>query len=228
MKELHLFAGIGGGILGGRLLGHTCVGAVEIDAYCRSVLRARQADGHLKSFPIHDDIHDCHFLADAASYADGMAGKLRKLTTADLEDATRLYESGLSVADVAGFFCVTRQALWEHLRKRTAMRPQRRHGAENHFWRGGAKADDPAQNLAEKAIEKGLLVRGPCEVCGISGTMADGRHTVQAHHDDYNKPLEVRWLCQRHHHEWHKNNTPIARRREPAMDHPDVICGGFP
>lgn len=31
MRELHLFAGIGGGILGGMLLGHRCVGAVEID-----------------------------------------------------------------------------------------------------------------------------------------------------------------------------------------------------
>lgn len=44
MRELHLFAGIGGGILGGLLLGHTPVCAVEIDPYCRKVLRARQAD----------------------------------------------------------------------------------------------------------------------------------------------------------------------------------------
>lgn len=56
MRELHLFAGIGGGILGGMLLGHRCVGAVEIDPYCRRVLEARQRDGILKPFPIHDDI----------------------------------------------------------------------------------------------------------------------------------------------------------------------------
>ncbi|MES2366981.1 MAG: DNA cytosine methyltransferase, partial [Pseudomonadota bacterium] len=35
MRELHLFAGAGGGILGGILLGHTCVCAVEIEPYCR-------------------------------------------------------------------------------------------------------------------------------------------------------------------------------------------------
>lgn len=35
MRELHLFAGIGGGILGGMLLGHTPVGAVESNSYCR-------------------------------------------------------------------------------------------------------------------------------------------------------------------------------------------------
>lgn len=56
MRELHLFAGVGGGILGGMLLGHRCVGAVEIDPYCRRVLEARQRDGILEPFPIHDDI----------------------------------------------------------------------------------------------------------------------------------------------------------------------------
>jgi DNA (cytosine-5)-methyltransferase 1 len=56
VRELHLFAGIGGGILAGQLLGHRCVGAVELDPYCREVLRARQADGSLDPFPVHDDV----------------------------------------------------------------------------------------------------------------------------------------------------------------------------
>lgn len=56
MRELHLFAGAGGGILGGLLLGHTPVCAVEIDPYCQEVLRARQRDGFLPAFPIHGDI----------------------------------------------------------------------------------------------------------------------------------------------------------------------------
>ena len=56
MRELHLFAGIGGGILAGKLLGHRCVGAVEINAYCRQVLEARQREGILESFPIHEDV----------------------------------------------------------------------------------------------------------------------------------------------------------------------------
>lgn len=56
MRELHLFAGIGGGILGGMILGHRCVGAVEVNPYCREVLAARQRDGVLESFPILDDV----------------------------------------------------------------------------------------------------------------------------------------------------------------------------
>jgi len=54
---MHLFAGVGGGILGGMLLGHRPVCAVEIDPFCRDVLLARQADGSLPLFPIHDDIN---------------------------------------------------------------------------------------------------------------------------------------------------------------------------
>jgi DNA (cytosine-5)-methyltransferase 1 len=56
MNELHLFAGAGGGILGGMLLGHTTVCAVEIEPYCREVLLQRQRDGILPRFPIWDDV----------------------------------------------------------------------------------------------------------------------------------------------------------------------------
>ena len=56
MNELALFAGAGGGILGGLLLGWRTVCAVEIDSYCRRVLLARQRDGILEPFPIWDDV----------------------------------------------------------------------------------------------------------------------------------------------------------------------------
>lgn len=54
-NELALFAGIGGGILGGKLLGWKTVCAVEIEPYCREVLLRRQRDGLLPLFPIWDD-----------------------------------------------------------------------------------------------------------------------------------------------------------------------------
>ena len=56
MRELHLFAGAGGGVLGGMLCGHTCVCAVEIEEYPRRILLERQRDGSLPRFPIWDDI----------------------------------------------------------------------------------------------------------------------------------------------------------------------------
>lgn len=56
IKEFHLFAGIGGGIYGGMILQHHCVGGVEIDPYCKTVLKQRQADKWMEEFPIYDDI----------------------------------------------------------------------------------------------------------------------------------------------------------------------------
>jgi DNA (cytosine-5)-methyltransferase 1 len=56
MNELALFAGSGGGILGGHLLGWRTIAAVEIEDYPRRVLLQRQADGFLPRFPIWDDI----------------------------------------------------------------------------------------------------------------------------------------------------------------------------
>ena len=56
LNELALFAGAGGGLLGGKLLGWRTVCAVEWDGYARDVLVARQNDGCLPPFPIWDDV----------------------------------------------------------------------------------------------------------------------------------------------------------------------------
>lgn len=59
MNELALFAGAGGGILGGKLLGWRTVCAVERDAYAAQVIAQRQNDGCLEPFPIWSDV--CSF-----------------------------------------------------------------------------------------------------------------------------------------------------------------------
>lgn len=67
---------------------------------------------------------------------------------------------------------------------------------------------DPAKkqagDLVMRALKSGQLVRQPCEVCGESPIGIDGRSLVHAHHDDYDAPLEVRWLCSVHHGELHR------------------------
>jgi len=55
-----------------------------------------------------------------------------------------------------------------------------------------------AHSAVGYAIKSGKLVKMPCEVCG--------ENKVHAHHDDYAKPLDVRWLCPPHHFQWHKEN----------------------
>lgn len=53
---MHLFAGIGGGIYGGALLGNKCVAAVEINKFCQKVLKQRQLDGWMEKFEIYGDL----------------------------------------------------------------------------------------------------------------------------------------------------------------------------
>jgi hypothetical protein len=56
--------------------------------------------------------------------------------------------------------------------------------------------------LVSNAVRQGQLVRPlVCEACG-------NIRRTWAHHDDYLKPLEVRWLCKPCHHQWHVTNGP--------------------
>lgn len=59
-----------------------------------------------------------------------------------------------------------------------------------------------AHRKVAKALEEGTIERAPCEECGTE---------AEAHHDDYSKPLAVRWLCRKHHRQWHvKNPSGVA------------------
>jgi hypothetical protein len=52
-----------------------------------------------------------------------------------------------------------------------------------------------ARVLVNQAIKAGVLIKQPCEVCN--------KKLVEAHHEDYNKPLDIIWLCKEHHLEVH-------------------------
>jgi len=52
-----------------------------------------------------------------------------------------------------------------------------------------------AHTAVNNAVRDGRLTKGVCEVCG--------KPDVHGHHDDYSKPLEVRWLCPEHHKKHH-------------------------
>ena len=162
---------------------------------------------------------------DTAYNASMKKQPLIKLTEDKLAEAIRRYDAGESLAPIAKDMGVSRQSMWDVLRRRTVMRPQKRYGDENHFYRGGSFAEDQAHNKVEKAVKSGRMARpddcGRCGGCGVP--FKDGRHPIQAHHDDYTKPLDVRWLCQPCHHEHHKGKEVPAEA--PSID---LIYGGFP
>lgn len=62
-----------------------------------------------------------------------------------------------------------------------------------------------AREAVAAEVQAGRLKREPCERCGEGKT--------QAHHDDYSNPLSVRWLCQKHHQEVHREiGAPMGRQ----------------
>lgn len=55
-----------------------------------------------------------------------------------------------------------------------------------------------AKWAVKRAVKAGIIERGVCEACSSSN--------VHGHHDDYDRQLDVRWLCPIHHNEWHRIN----------------------
>lgn len=62
-----------------------------------------------------------------------------------------------------------------------------------------------ARKYTETCINIGMLIKGPCEVCGDS-------KEVESHHDDYYKPYDVRWLCRGHHLDHHLKANDLKRK----------------
>ena len=71
-------------------------------------------------------------------------------------------------------------------------------------WYKNNKQKKLAHGVIQRAIQSGLMSRLPCEVCGAKNS--------HGHHDDYSRPLNVNWLCPKHHGERHVELNRIARR----------------
>lgn len=59
-----------------------------------------------------------------------------------------------------------------------------------------------ARARVQKAVRNKILIPLPCEICGANKT--------EAHHDDYQKPLDVRWLCREHHKQLHMDEKKLT------------------
>lgn len=92
----------------------------------------------------------------------------------------------------------TSEHYWTHREQHVAYEKEREQTPERHQakveYQRKYRVRNREKNLARQrvryAVRTGRLKRQPCEVCG-------GK--AQAHHTDYSKPLDVRWLCFQHH-----------------------------
>lgn len=82
-------------------------------------------------------------------------------------------------------------------RDRYAASPERRAATAAAAKRAGEKYPERrrARTAVGNALRDGRLTRGPCELAGNG----ECRGRVEAHHEDYERPLDVRWLCAKHH-----------------------------
>jgi len=124
---------------------------------------------------------------------DGRQGKCKECTKADVRanrqaklDYYQWYER--QRANLPHRVEARKQYQQTEAGKQSLRRTRQRYVARNPIKRG-------AHHITGNAIRDGKLQKQPCEVCGAE--------QVHAHHDDYAKPLEVRWLCPQHHQEWH-------------------------
>lgn len=128
----------------------------------------------------------------------------------DYPEAVKLYKKGMSLADVASFYNITRQSMHKWFKRRKVkMRGNVRFGPHNVFHRGGVTQDERARAIYRVAVKRGKLINP--KICSVCGSNVH----VSGHHDDYNKPLDVRWLCHACHYLWHTENVA-----GPAIDLP--------
>lgn len=72
-------------------------------------------------------------------------------------------------------------------------------------WRRANPAKYEAHLAVQRALKSGHLEKQACEVCGVGD--------VDAHHDHYENPLHVRWLCRQHHtrlHHYGEDMFPVG------------------
>lgn len=77
-------------------------------------------------------------------------------------------------------------------------------------WREADRRRSAAHNAVARAIKSGQLERLPCEQCGEPKSVG--------HHDDYDKPLQVRWLCQPCHVRLHKEHLRVNHETDRKLE----------
>ena len=73
-------------------------------------------------------------------------------------------------------------------------------------WMASNPKKRAAQIAVGNAVRDGKLTKKPCELCGST-------YRIHAHHDDYDKVYDVRWLCPQHHRDWHKEHGEALNPR---------------
>lgn len=113
--------------------------------------------------------------------ADGRLNKCKECTKGD---SKKTYEKIQSIPELA---------IRERKRQRIKENKRRIEGRTKKYKKQLRRS--PASDILAKAIRLKQIEKKPCEICG--------KTRAQGHHEDYSKPLDVVWLCIRHHNDRH-------------------------
>lgn len=70
-----------------------------------------------------------------------------------------------------------------------------KHKQKDKTWHIGNRKSAHAHYMVKMAIKKGILKREDCELKDVYCSAG----LIEAHHEDYDKPLDINWLCHSHH-----------------------------
>lgn len=135
---------------------------------------------------------------------------MKYCNTCELEKRKELFGNRSASVDGLSSRCKTCQKVYDKCRAKDPHREEARRiyaqTEEGKIAGNKAKSEyrkrNPIKSKAHakvsRAVRSGNLHRQTCEACGSKET--------HAHHDDYSKPLNIRWLCPSCHSKWHKEN----------------------
>lgn len=107
-------------------------------------------------------------------------------------------------------YCGTPIARGKRVYCRKCANLKQREWRKTHRLSGLARMKANARSFLHTYVSRGKIKKGLCEVCQSP--------QVHGHHDDYTKPLQVRWLCKEHHLQLHKNENKRMECREVLVN----------
>ena len=143
--------------------------------------------------------------------ADGHLGKCKECSKKDVTENRRAKEDYYKMYDMKRANLPKRvRARKEYAQtekgrdanNRSSRKQGKLHPETKKKWSRNNPRAVAAETLFRNYIRYHRELRQPCEICGAE--------RVHAHHEDYNKPLEVRWLCPKHHRARHKEMKELG------------------
>ena len=129
--------------------------------------------------------------------ADGLLGKCKDCTRRDVQANYRTNRDRYVAYDATRSKLPHRKLLCSEYMRRPAGKESHRRSTDK--WEGNNREKRRAQNILNNAVRDGKIAKRPCVECG--------GEIVHGHHQDYSKPLDVKWLCPQHHKEEHKKRA---------------------